>query len=1470
MTCVPPLLLTAALLLVAGGAQAQATDGGTPDAGPGHAENAEPYLRYARNQRGNFALIGNTLAQDCRSSTPRPLIGKMPPIGAWTSTERGCYQRDSSPDFFWNLDDLTREDTGATAKPLLPYDGGTPPPENPLLARSQSVLVLPAGARVTYARLYWAATRFNSVVGDQVRSLDIDVKLSRPGVTGFDTTIYADDWFYEYTSSQHYQYQSTADITELVKGFGPGAYQVSDVVAIPLDVTNSQYVFDGWWMVVFYELEGETARNLKLFDSLKVVRNYTGDPDSGTEIFLSGFYVPDYAADAKLGIVAFEGEAPTPDTNDSLEFNGKPVSNDFNPADNFFNSTRTWTTVRTDAGTATPLDGLDAGPDGVFDAFPVSHQGDRPQLTGTPGSMSGMDLDVVDITVNPGLKVARAKVVTRTNGGDHFWLAGFITAIATQAPDFTQTIKTVRNTSRTDGTTRPGDVVEYTITTRNDGDDHSAGTFLTDKVPDQLEYVPGSIKLVTAVASDTATPGARTDAPGDDIAEYNATTRTVTVRLGRGATASTGGRVGMGESTSISFQARVREGISGQVFNQAFMEAGGEAGMDPVRTPSRSGDGDGFTVISVIIVIPPPVISSPVDGSTISSTSPTYSGTATRGTGVKVKRPDGTVLCTTTAHATTGAWSCTGTTALSDGSHSIEVTAEDSEGRVSEPARATFTVNSRDSDGDGILDVDEPRTRTDPFDADSDDDGLMDGAEDKDHDGVLDMGETDPTHPDTDGDGLSDGTERGVARDSAPTGTNTSSPHFAPDEDPSTTTDPRNPDSDRDGLKDGEEDKNRNGRFDEGETDANNKDTDQGGVWDGEEVKRGNDPLNDRDDLRIYGRGCSSSGGSPLVWLVALLLAVPWLRGRRTSGPWMMLGLVLFTTHASAQAPTPSPVSQAIDMQRYKPGPGSTDLLGVHGAKVDGHLGWHLGASYSYASNPLGLFDPAQDGFVQQLIATQMTVDLMGSLSLWDRFELGVAMPLTRQESGSGTSLIPALQDVGGTGVGDLRLVPKVNLLSVGGFGLGLVAPVLLPTAGGQGFRGGSGVGVRPQLLVEWGTSGGPRLVTNVGVNIQREEQLRGLRVGNELLYAVGAQLPFTEDLALQAQFAGSLGQNEREEEERPMEALAALRYGLKDGLAVHVGGGAGLSRGYGTPGFRVFAGLGWSQPGSRGPPPPPPPPPDTDNDGVKDDQDACMHSPEDVDGFRDEDGCPELDNDEDGLDDAQDKCPVEAETRNGHKDEDGCADELPALPSTPPAPVDTDKDGLADDQDRCVRAAEDKDGFEDADGCPDPDNDSDGVADAQDRCPTQAEVINGVKDQDGCPDKGKSKVRLEPTRIVTLDKVKFLPGKDRIQPKSFNVLKQVAALLKATPRIELLRVEVHPEGKGKKARDPMLTQRQADSVRAFLIREGIAPARLEAVGHVETAPVKTRKKGAKGAKGAKSLGVEFTIVKGAETAQAG
>ncbi|MFP2911757.1 OmpA family protein, partial [Pyxidicoccus sp. 3LFB2] len=543
--------------------------------------------------------------------------------------------------------------------------------------------------------------------------------------------------------------------------------------------------------------------------------------------------------------------------------------------------------------------------------------------------------------------------------------------------------------------------------------------------------------------------------------------------------------------------------------------------------------------------------------------------------------------------------------------------------------------------------------------------------------------------------------------------------------------------------------------------------------------------------------------------------------------------LVAAPAQAQVTAPT---ASQAIDVQQYKPGPGAGDILGVHSARVQRHLGWNVGLSLNYADKPLNFLDPRQDRFITALVRSQVGLDLMGAVGLFDRFEVGVVLPVTLQDSEPAPQVDASFSNgVGSGGIGDLRVVPKARLVDGESFDLALAVPVVLPTGGGSDFLGGSGLGVQPRLVAEYGQR--LRIAANLGLDLRKQQQLRNLNTGNSLAFGVGAEVPFTVGelpLAAAATVVGALGLEEQDTEERPLELLAALKYRSLGGLSAHVGAGPGLTRGYGTPGFRVLAGLSYSPEPSREPKPVVAPAPvDSDGDGLMDPEDRCPVEAEDKDGHEDADGCPDPDNDSDGILDGSDKCVSAPETKNGHEDADGCPDTQP---------VDSDGDGLLDPNDGCPAQAEDKDGFEDADGCPDLDNDRDGIADTADKCPSEPEVINGVQDEDGCPDKGKVKVQVDGERILILEKVYFATGKDVILARSFPLLKQVAAVLRANPQVELLRIEGHTDDQGNDAKNLDLSKRRAANVRKFLVNEGILPVRLEAEGYGETKPVDTNK----------------------------
>jgi OOP family OmpA-OmpF porin len=248
--------------------------------------------------------------------------------------------------------------------------------------------------------------------------------------------------------------------------------------------------------------------------------------------------------------------------------------------------------------------------------------------------------------------------------------------------------------------------------------------------------------------------------------------------------------------------------------------------------------------------------------------------------------------------------------------------------------------------------------------------------------------------------------------------------------------------------------------------------------------------------------------------------------------------------------------------------------------------------------------------------------------------------------------------------------------------------------------------------------------------------------------------------------------------------------------------------------------------------------PKDVDGDGVFEPADACPTQPEDLDGYQDADGCPELDNDGDGILDQADKCPNEAGP----------------LPSLGCPVTDKDEDGLADDVDQCVNEPEDKDGFRDEDGCPDLDNDADGVPDDRDECPLKP----GPSDNKGCP-RQYSLVVVTQEKIEIKKQIRFATGSAQIVgADSAKILDEVAQALADSPQIKRLRVEGHTDSVGDDSKNLKLSAARATAVLGALTKRGVAAARLEAAGFGETRPLASN---ATAAGRAENRRTEFNIV---------
>jgi outer membrane protein OmpA-like peptidoglycan-associated protein len=275
----------------------------------------------------------------------------------------------------------------------------------------------------------------------------------------------------------------------------------------------------------------------------------------------------------------------------------------------------------------------------------------------------------------------------------------------------------------------------------------------------------------------------------------------------------------------------------------------------------------------------------------------------------------------------------------------------------------------------------------------------------------------------------------------------------------------------------------------------------------------------------------------------------------------------------------------------------------------------------------------------------------------------------------------------------------------------------------------------------------------------------------------------------------------------------------------------------------------------------------DPDGDGIMGAHDMCPNEH----GGTNPDGCPTRDRDGDGIADGVDKCPDQPETINGFQDDDGCPDTIP----------DSDGDGIDDLADKCKDEPEDMDGFQDEDGCPDLDNDGDGVVDTKDKCPgTQGPVENhgcpdtdsdgdGIVDRlDNCPEekglekyqgcKTKQLVVITKDQLKILDQVKFVTNSAKLSTGSNKLLDNIARVLLAHLDIWKVRVEGHTDNVGNSDKNLKLSQDRAASVVAYLVKKGVAPERLEAVGHGDAQPIEDNST-AKGR--AQNRRVEFNIV---------
>lgn len=105
-------------------------------------------------------------------------------------------------------------------------------------------------------------------------------------------------------------------------------------------------------------------------------------------------------------------------------------------------------------------------------------------------------------------------------------------------------------------------------------------------------------------------------------------------------------------------------------------------------------------------------------------------------------------------------------------------------------------------------------------------------------------------------------------------------------------------------------------------------------------------------------------------------------------------------------------------------------------------------------------------------------------------------------------------------------------------------------------------------------------------------------------------------------------------------------------------------------------------------------------------------------------------------------------------------------------------------------------------------------------------------------PEPDPPRVELKEDRIEIHEKVQFEYNSANILEVSHSLLNEVGDVIKKTARIKKIQVEGHASSDGADDYNMRLSDKRAKAVRAYLVTQGVAKAKLVAKGFGETKPV--------------------------------
>ncbi|MFZ4455559.1 MAG: gliding motility-associated C-terminal domain-containing protein [Bacteroidales bacterium] len=310
-------------------------------------------------------------------------------------------------------------------------------------------------------------------------------------------------------------YYCFKNVTNIIKTAGPKVrWTVANIVAqsTPPNLVGSTpdwNKFSGWGLVIVYKNESENLRQLTLYKGLSLI--LIGKPP--ILLPFEGFKTPNQGpVTFEFGHISWDGDRDY--KGDSLSIkslkngNYQFISDNTNSIDNIFNSTIS------NKGVLTPFRKPSYNNNFCIDADIFSPDNATRKYIGWGENSLSLKL---------------------TTGNEGYLTQVVSLAIDANIPDDRLGMK-VKDLNG--GVVQPGDTLEYTLLGCNVGTDKSELSYITNKIDGNAHFVPGSIRIVSGPNA-----GVKTDAIGDDQADYDSATKTVKVRIGQGANGTSGGEI---------------------------------------------------------------------------------------------------------------------------------------------------------------------------------------------------------------------------------------------------------------------------------------------------------------------------------------------------------------------------------------------------------------------------------------------------------------------------------------------------------------------------------------------------------------------------------------------------------------------------------------------------------------------------------------------------------------------------------------------------------------------------------------------------------------------------------------------------------------------------------------------------------------------------------------------------------------